>query len=287
MIEWDHPTISLRRQCVLLGLNRSSWYYQPCQDQEENLQLMRLLDNQYTRTPFYGSRRMTAWLWAQGYGVNRKRVQRLMRMMGIEAIYPRPRRGLSQPGHRVYPYLLAGLTLDRANQVWSTDITYVPIRQGFIYLVAILDWYSRYVLAWRLSNTLDVAFCLDALDAALAQGQPEIFNTDQGAQFTSQAFTGRLAAANIAISMDGRGRVFDNIFVERLWRTVKYEDIYLKDYATVFELETGLGAYFRFYNEERLHQALEYRTPEQVHCGTWHGEPAAKTYKQGAPAYLF
>jgi putative transposase len=226
---------------------------------------MRRLDEQYTRTPFYGIRRMTAWLQQEGYAVNHKRVGRLLRQMGLEAIYPKPR--LSVPGEpaRRYPYLLRGLPIERANQVWSTDITYVRMPRGFLYLVAILDWYSRYVLAWELSNTLDTAFCLAALDRALAHATPTIFNSDQGVQFTSQAFTSRLEQAGIQISWDGRGRALDNVFVERLWRSVKYEEVYLHDYATVADAVSGLTRYFRFYNEERLHQALGYRTPAHMH----------------------
>jgi putative transposase len=267
MVEPGHPNISIRRQCSLLGLNRSSLYYAPAQETEENLHLMRLIDEQYTATPFYGSRRMTAWLRREGYDVNRKRIVRLMGKMGLEAIYPRPR--LSVPGgkHRVYPYLLHGVEIKRPNQVWSTDITYVPMSEGFMYLVAIMDWYSRYVLSWKLSNTMDVAFCLLALKEALELGSPDIFNSDQGSQFTSRAFTGALEDAGVAISMDGRGRVLDNIFVERLWRTVKYEDIYIRDYGAVSELEEGLEDYFRFYNYQRPHQALQYRTPAEVHHG--------------------
>jgi putative transposase len=236
MIEHSHPQISVRRQCTLVGLNRSSLYYPPTQETEENLLLMRLIDQQYTRTPFYGSRRMTHWLGSAGHEVNRKRVQRLMRKMGLEAVYPRPRLSQAAPEHKVYPYLLRGVEIHHPDQVWSTDITYVPMQHGFMYLVAVMDWHSRYVLSWQLSNTMDVTFCLRALEQALEKGGPEIFNTDQGSQFTSQAFTGRLEEAGAAISMDGRGRVLDNIFVERLWRTVKYEDIYIKGYATVSEL---------------------------------------------------
>ena len=265
MIECRHPELSVRRQCVLLGLNRASLYYVPAQEGAENLALMRVIDEHYTRTPFYGSRRITADLQRQGYAVNRKRVQRLMHTMGLEAIYPRPRLSVRHGEHQVYPYLLHAVVIERPFQVWSADITYVPMRHGVMYLVAILDWYSRYVLSWQLSNTMDVAFCLTALEQALAQCRPEVFNTDQGAQFTSLAFTTRLVAAHVAISMDGRGRVFDNIFVERLWRTVKYEDIYLKDYGSVLEMEAGLAAYFWFYNHQRLHQALDYRTPAEVH----------------------
>jgi putative transposase len=251
----------------LLGLHRSSLYYIPVQESAENLWLMRLIDEQYTRTPFYGSRRMTAWLRGAGYAVNRKRVVRLMGEMGLEAIFPRPRLSAPGPAAKVYPYLLHGLEINGPNQVWGTDITYIPMQQGFMYLVAIMDWYSRFVLSWELSNTLDVGFCLVALEGALAVGKPHIFNSDQGVQFTSHAFTGRLEEVGVAISMDGRGRVFDNIFVERLWRTVKYEDIYLKAYGTVPELEVGLDHYWWFYNHERPHQALRYQTPAQVYFG--------------------
>jgi len=226
---------------------------------------MRLLDAQYTATPFYGSRRMTAWLRSQGYRVNRKRVVRLMQQMGIEAIYTKPQ--LSQPlaGRTIYPYLLRGVKIERVNQVWSADITYIRLQQGFIYLVAVIDWWSRYVLAWAVSITLEGAFCLEALEMALRRGRPEIFNTDQGAQFTSRAFTERLRQGQIQISMDGRGRALDNVFVERLWRTVKYEEVYLKDYITVWDARQGLEQYFTFYNHTRLHQALGYQTPAAVY----------------------
>ena len=226
---------------------------------------MRLLDEQYTRTPFYGVERMTAWLRQQGYAVNSKRVRRLLRRMGLEALYPKPRLSLPGAEEKRYPYLLRGRAIAAVNDVWSTDITYVRMQHGFLYLVAVLDWYSRYVLAWELSNTLDTGFCLAALETALRQGQPRIFNTDQGVQFTSQAYTGRLEQAGIQISWDGRGRALDNIFVERLWRSVKWEEVYLHDYQTVPEAVSGLGRYFRFYNQERLHQALDYRTPAQVY----------------------
>jgi putative transposase len=230
---------------------------------------MKLIDEQYTARPFYGSRRMTVWLGQRGEEVNRKRVQRLMRVMGLEAIYPGPRRSTAGQGHRVYPYLLRGVAVERRDQVWSTDITYIPMASGFMYLTAVIDWYSRYVLAWRLSNTLDGAFCLDALEEALGVGKPEIFNTDQGVQFTASAFVGRLEAAGVAVSMDGRGRALDNVFVERLWRSVKYEDIYLRCYETVPELRRGLDRYFGFYNDERPHQSLGYRTPAAIyHRGT-------------------
>ncbi len=226
---------------------------------------MRLLDEQYTRCPFYGVRRMTAWLGHQGYAVNAKRVRRLLRKMGLLAVYPAPR--LSQPsaGAQVYPYLLRGVPIERVNQVWSTDFTYIRLLSGFIYLVAIIDWYSRYVLAWEVSNTLESSFCVAALDRALHHAAPEVFNSDQGAQFTSMVFTARLKEHNIQISMDGRGRALDNIFVERLWRSVKYEEVYLKDYRYVPDAITSLGAYFEFYNRERLHQSLDYQTPEAVY----------------------
>ena len=267
LIDPDHESLSIRRQCELLGLARSTLYYQPATESDENLQLMRLLDEQYLRMPFYGSRRMTAWLQVEGHDINRKRVQRLMRIMGLEGLTPR--RSTSRPakGHRVFPYLLRGVEITHADHVWSTDITYIPLRGGFMYLTAIMDWYSRYVLSWRLSNRLDGEFCLEALDAALRGGKPEVFNTDQGSQFTSDAFVGRLLDRAVAVSMDGRGRALDNVFIERLWRSLKYEDIYLKDYATVDELYEGLTRYFDTYNHERFHQALDYRTPYQVYHG--------------------
>jgi putative transposase len=258
-------SLSISRQCELLDLNRSSYYYEPCGESAENLRLMRLMDEQYLKTPFYGVRRMRAWLCREGNPVNPKRVRRLMRLMDLVPIYPKPR--LSQPdlSHRIYPYLLKGLTINRPNQVWSTDITYIPMAKGFLYLVAVIDWFSRYVLSWRISNSLDVDFCLDALEAALVIGRPEIFNTDQGSQFTSDDFTGRLKSAEIRISMDGKGRAIDNIFVERLWRTVKYEHVYLHAPETGLELWEGLDGYFDFYNTDRLHQSLDYRTPSEVH----------------------
>lgn len=265
LVEPTHPQLSLRRQCELLGLNRSSLYYEPVGESAENLHLLRLLDEQYLRTPFYGWPRMTAYLRREGYAVNGKRVRRLMQKMGLQAIYPKPKTSRTAQERNVYPYLLRGLAILQPNFVWSADITYIPMRQGFMYLVAIIDWYNRYVLTWQLSNTLDGYFCLDALQQALSQAQPAIFNTDQGVQFTADAFTTCLKQATIRISMDGRGRALDNIFVERLWRSLKYEDIYLKDYATVAELAAGLTAYFHFYNHERLHQSLAYRTPAELH----------------------
>lgn len=258
--------MSIARQCSLAELARSSWYYHPRGETAENLALMRQIDAQYLETPFYGSRKLAHLL-----GVNRKRMQRLMRLMGLEAIYPKRRTTWPGAGHKIYPYLLRNVEVLRPDQVWSTDITYIPLRQGFLYLVAVLDWFSRYVLAWRLSNTLAGTFCLEALEAALGLGKPEIFNSDQGAQFTAVAFTGRLESAGVAISMDGRGRALDNVFVERLWRTVKYEEVYLKDYRDGWEAQASLARYFRFYCERRMHQALGYRTPLEVYqegrCG--------------------
>jgi len=262
LIEEGHGELSVSRQCELLGLPRSTWYYQGCGETEVNLELMRRIDAQYMQRPFYGSRKM-----AEVLSVNRKRVQRLMRLMGIEAIYPKRRTTRPCPGHKIYPYLLRGVEITRPDQVWSTDITYVPLRHGFLYLVAVMDWYSRYVLAWRLSNTLDGRFCQEALEEALSMGRPEIFNSDQGSQFTAEAFTSRLVSRGIAISMDGRGRALDNVFIERLWRTVKYEDVYIKDYVNGWEAERSLSSYFRFYCEERVHQSLGYRTPKSIYRG--------------------
>ena len=270
--------LSIVRQCELLGLPRSSYYYQPAPASAENLHYMRLIDEQYLRTPFYGSRRMTVWLQGQGYVVNRKRVRRLMQLMGLEGVAPGPRTSRPHPQHKVYPYLLRGLAIERPDQVWCSDITYVPMPMGFMYLVVIMDWYSRYVLSWEISNTLDTGFCLDALEAALARQRPAIFNSDQGAQYTSRAFTDRLEAAAVQISMDGRGRVFDNIFVERFWRTLKYEDIYLKDYESVLALIQGVGDYIAFYNEQRPHQALDNLTPAAVYRGASAGQTGLQDY---------
>jgi putative transposase len=264
-VEWDHETLSIRRQCELLGLNRSTLYYGGVGVSEEDLQLMRLIDEQFSRRPFYGSRRMVVWLASQQHVVNRKHVQRLMQQMGLVAIYPKPRLSTGNKEHKIYPYLLRNLEITRPNQVWATDITYIRLAHGFMYLVALLDWHSRYVLSWRLSNSMEESFCIEALEEALAWQCPEIFNSDQGVQFTSKSFTSRLEDRRVAISMDGRGRVFDNIFIERLWRTVKYEDIYLKDYETVPELRHGLENYFTFYCYERPHQSLDNRTPWEVY----------------------
>jgi putative transposase len=257
--------LSIAQQCELLGLARSSYYYEPVPASEENLLLMRVLDEQYTRTPFYGTRKMTAWLHTQGYLVDRKRVTRLLRLMGLEAIYPKPHTSIAGSPEQHYPYLLRAMRIERCNQVWSCDITYIRLQRGFIYLMAIIDWFSRYVLSWEISVTLDTSFCLEALDRALRIATPEIFNTDQGVQFTSAEFTNRLKAADIRISWDGRGRALDNIFVERLWRSVKYEEVYIKDYQSVNEAVRNLRAYFTFYNHERLHQSLDYQTPAQVY----------------------
>ena len=265
LIELDVPHLSICRKCELLGLNRSTYYLPPAAESEENLRLMRLIDEQYLKTPFYGSRRMTAFLERRGEAVNRKRIRRLMALMGLEALHPKPRTTTPAPDARAYPYLLRDRVLTHINEVWSSDITYIPMKHGFMYLTAVIDRYSRYVLSWRLSNTLEGRFCLEALEEALRLGSPEIFNTDQGSQFTSREYTGRLEEAGIAVSRDGRGRALDNVFVERLWRSVKYEDIYIKDYSDVAELESGLTTYFRFYDEDRPHQSLEYLTPGEVH----------------------
>ncbi len=261
--------MSIRQQCALLGLARSSYYYEPAAESEENLLLMRLLDEQYTRTPFYGSRKMTAWLHTQGYPVERKRVRRLLQLMGLEPIYPKPHLSIAGVVVQRYPYLLRCMRIERCNQVWSCDITYIRLLRGFIYLIAVMDWYSRYVLSWEISITLDTSFCLEALDRALKVATPEIFNTDQGVQFTSTEFVNRLKAADIRISWDGRGRALDNIFVERLWRSVKYEEVYMKDYQSVPDAVRNLQTYFTFYNQERLHQALDYQTPAQVYTRGW------------------
>jgi putative transposase len=252
--------LSVVRQCELLELPRSTYYYAAPGESAANLTLMRRIDEQYLRTPFYGSRRLAVVL-----RTNRKRVQRLMRLMGLEAIYPKRRTTRPGAGHKIYPYLLRNVAIERADQVWSIDITYLPLRHGFLYLTAVLDWRSRYVLSWRLSNTLDGTFCEEALEEALSRGRPEVFNSDQGSQFTARSFTSRLESRGIAISMDGRGRALDNVFVERLWRTVKYEEVYLQDYADGWEAESSLASYFRFYCHERVHQSLGYRTPAEVY----------------------
>jgi putative transposase len=273
LVDRDHRAPSIRRQCKLLGIARSGVYRPPPPANENDLAVMRRIDELFTAWPFLGSRRMAAMLRADGHAVNRKRMQRLMRRMGIAALGPRPRTTKPAPGHKIFPYLLRNMAIDRPNQVWAADITYVPIGRGFLYLVAVIDWASRAVLAWRLSNTMDVSFCVSALEEALARfGRPDIFNTDQGSQFTSTAFTGMLAAAGIRISMDGRGRWMDNVFIERLWRSLKYEDIYLKGYADGREAKAGIAAWIAFYNTRRPHQALVNRTPMAVWRGGVIGE---------------
>jgi len=258
------PGYSIRRQCRLAGVTRSGFYYQPVPETNENLFLMRLIDEQYMRHPEFGYPRMTDWLRDQGHCVNRKRVARLMQRMGLQAITPGPHTSKPAPGHKVYPYLLRDVEIERVNQVWSTDITYIPMQRGFMYLSAVIDWYSRFVLSWELSNSLDSLFCIAALEQSLEQGIPEIFNTDQGSQFTSDAFTGVLLDKQIALSMDGRGRAIDNVFIERLWWTLKYEDVYPKAYSDGHSLYRGLDAYFDYYNCERKHSALDKQTPAEV-----------------------
>lgn len=265
LLDFDHGKLSIRRQCSLLGVTRSSVYRQRQPANDNDLTVMRRVDELFTTWPFLGSRRMVAMLRAEGRRINRKRVQRLMRQMGIAALGPKPRTTNPAPGHKIFPYLLRGMVIDRPNQVWAADITYLPIGRGFLYLVAIMDWASRAVLAWRLSNSMDVSFCVSALEEAMARfGNPDIFNTDQGSQFTSAAFTGVLLAAGIKVSMDGRGRWLDNVFIERLWRSLKHEDIYLKGYADGHEAKAGIAAWIAFYNTRRPHQALKNRTPMMV-----------------------
>ena len=266
MIE-RNDALPVTRQCQLLSLNRSTVYYQPKGLSDEDLELMRRIDEMHLERPFYGSRRIRDWLWEEGYDINRKRVQRLMRQMGITALYPK--KGTSRPGkgHKIYPYLLKGLTIDRPNQVWAADLTYIPMARGFLYLVVVIDWYSRKVLSWKLSNTMDSEFCVDALEEAIRRyGTPQIFNTDQGAQFTSVAFTGVLKSAQIKISMDGKGRWVDNVLVERLWRSLKYEEVYLHAYESVGHARLRIGGYFDLYNSERKHQSLK-ATPDRAYFG--------------------
>jgi putative transposase len=266
MVDPQHPNLSVSRQCKLVGVPRSSFYFRPQPVTPEDLELMRMIDEQYLKTPFYGSRSMTKHFRRLGHEINRKRVQRLMRLMGIEAVYPHPKTSKPHPGHKIYPYLLRKLTIDRPNQVWAADITYIPLRRGFMYLVAVMDWYSRKVLSWRLSNTLDADFCVSALEEAIRlHGRPEIFNTDQGSQFTSHAFTKTLEDNDIRISMDGRGNFRDNIFIERLWWTVKYQYLFLHAFDNGTELRRGLKNWFAFYNQERFHQSLDDKTPDEVY----------------------
>ena len=265
MIDMKHPELPIVKQCVLLNVARSTVYYRPASESAENLTIMGLMDEQYLRTPYYGARKFVEWLLRQGQVVNRKRVKRLMRLMGIEAIYQKPNTSKKHPENKIYPYLLRGLTIDRVNQVWCTDITYIRMPKGFLYLVVVMDWVSRKALSWRLSNTMDADFCVEALEEAVARyGRPEIFNTDQGSQFTSTDFTGVLLREGIAISMDGKGRFMDNIFIERLWRSLKYEEVFIKSYATAMEARSGVGNYILHYNSERIHQALDYYTPDEV-----------------------
>jgi putative transposase len=266
MIDPADRKLSISRQCRLLKLNRSTFYYKKRAIKPMDLKLMKLIDEQYLKTPSWGSRSMRNHLRRLGYKVNRKRVQRLMRIMGLEAIYPKPKTSRPHPGHKVYPYLLRGVTIDRPNQVWAADITYIPMSRGFMYLVAVMDWHSRKILSWRLSNTLEADFCVEAVEDAISQhGTPEVFNTDQGAQFTSQAFTNLLKDHDIKISMDGRGRVLDNIFIERLWWTLKYQYLYLWSFDNGSQLRQGLDQWFHFYNQERSHQALDNLTPDEVY----------------------
>ena len=268
-MEPGNEQISIKRQCELLGLVRSMWYCQPKPEDPEDLRLMNLMDEQYLKTPFYGVLKMREWLKKEHeIIVNPKRVRRLLRKMGLMAVYPKRNLSKPAPGHKIFPYLLRGLKILRPNQVWSTDITYIRLKQGFVYLVAVIDWHSRYVLSWGVSVTMESNFCIEALDQALRKyGAPDIFNTDQGSQFTCTAFTDLLKTVGAQISMDGRGRALDNVFVERLWRTVKYEEVFLHDYATAEEAIASLKKYFEFYNTERLHQSLDYQTPQQVYEG--------------------
>lgn len=266
LVDPEEGRISISRQTELLGLCRSGFYYRSVIDPYEEV-LMRLIDEQYTKTPFYGSRRMTEVLKREGHPVNRKRIRRLMGSMGIEAIYPKPNLSRRQPENRIYPYLLRGLEIERNNQVWGSDITYIRLNKGWIYLVAIMDWYSRYVISWEISDQLEASFCLEALERALEIDKPEIFNTDQGSQFTSLEFTNRLERNDIRISMDGKGRAIDNIFTERLWRSLKYEEVYIRDYQSLKEAKGGIEKYLTFYNKQRLHQSLDYRTPAEVYWG--------------------
>jgi len=286
MISRSHPHYSVAHQCKLLKVPRSTLYYKPKAACDEELALMRRIDELYLKWPFYGSRRLTAELRGEGYDVNRKRVRRLMQVMGIAAIYQKPDTSRKHPGHKIYPYLLRGIAIERANQVWCADITYIPMAKGFVYLVAVMDWFSRRVLAWRLSITMETDFCVEALQEAMSRyGKPEIFNTDQGVQFTAASFIETLEAQGVQISMDGKGRFLDNIFIERLWRSLKYEEVFLKAYGTVAEARTGIDAWLEFYNNERKHQAHGYRTPSEIFaaaqaCGYVDNARALTTYPQ-------
>ena len=268
MVDTGHEDLSVVRQCELIGMSRSSWYYRPTGNSERNLELMRVIDEAYLKMPWYGSRQMVRHLRRLGYGVGRKRVRRLMRLMGLRSVAPQPHKSRRNPAHPVYPYLLNDLTIERANQAWCTDVTYIPMAHGFLYLVAIMDWHTRKVLSWRLSNTQDTRLCIEALDEAVERyGRPEIFNTDQGSQFTSTAWTDRLRENEIRISMDGRGQWMDNVFIERLWRSLKYECVYLRAFSDFKDAQTQIGAWIDYYNDDRPHSALDDLTPSEVHAG--------------------
>ena len=268
LVSMDHPRLSVVRQCVLVNISRSSYYYIPSGESELNLVLMREIDRQFLETPFYGSRQMARHLRRQGYSVGRTRIRRLMRTMGLQAIYQKPRTSIPNVQHRVYPYLLRNLSVERPNQVWCADITYIPMHRGFIYLVAVMDWHTRAVLSWRLSNTIDSAFCVEALEEALSRyGKPEIFNTDQGSQFTSEEFTGVLSGAGVRISMDGKGRWMDNVFIERLWRSLKYECVYLREFESGFDAQRQIGRWMDYYNTDRPHSSLVDKTPMEAYTG--------------------
>ncbi len=285
-VDRRRPSLSVVRQCKLLDISRSGLYYQPARVSESDLELMKLIDCQYMVTPFYGTRKMAIWLKSKRYSVSRKHVRRLMQLMGLKAIYRHPRTSPPGPGNKVYPYLLDGMKITRPNQVWCADITYIPMAHGFLYLVVIMDWYSRYVLAWRLSNTLDADFCMEALEEALKKGKPDVFNTDQGSQFTGKTFTGLLEKHGIQISMDGKGSYRDNLFIERLWRTVKYEEVYLKAYQNGKDARIGISDYFRFYNTARPHQALGYRTPGKVFTSIPFDEPEKVVIESFTPGTI-
>ncbi len=285
-VDRRRPSLSVARQCKLLDISRSGLYYQPARVSESELELMKLIDCQYMVTPFYGTRKMAIWLKSKRYSVNRKHVRRLMQLMCLKAIYRHPRTSPPGPGNKVYPYLLDGMKITRPNQVWCADITYIPMAHGFLYLVVIMDWYSRYVLAWRLSNTLDADFCMEALEVALKKGKPDVFNTDQGSQFTGKTFTGLLEKHGIQISMDGKGSYRDNLFIERLWRTVKYEEVYLKAYQNGKDARIGISDYFRFYNTARPHQALGYRTPGKVFTSIPFDEPVKVVIESFTPGTI-
>lgn len=283
MVEPSHPDLSLVTQCRLLSISRSGWYAVPKGEPALNLKLMRLIDKQFLATPYYGSRQMARWLKRQGYGVGRHRVRRLMRLMGLRAIYQEPRTSQPHPQHTIYPYLLRNLAVTRANQVWCTDITYIPIKRGFLYLVAIMDWHSRKVLSWRLSNTMDAPFCVEALEEALTlYGVPEIFNTDQGSQFTSCAFTSVLKAHEISISMDGKGRWMDNVFIERLWRSLKYECVYLNAFENGSQARIQIGAWLKHYNQTRPHSTFDGQTPDEVYNLSHLQGPTSEAKKHAA-----